>query len=194
MGAETVKTEPANGSGGAPSEGTTNQAADTAAGTAKPGTKAEKKKNQGKEAEFQFHEDIVITENEKVYAAALRKVFGIKDSEELGNVDQRIAELDQKNAAIIAKAKESVINAEIKALQGYDNKLLARLIDRSKLTVDDSGKVTGLDEAVKDVEAEFPSVRIKEEKPHKPFIPFNPAGDETESVNKTMNDLIRGKR
>ena len=104
------------------------------------------------------------------------------------------AELEQKNAAIIAKAKESVINAEIKALQGYDNKLLARLIDSSKLTVDDSGKVTGLDEAVKAVEAEFPGVRIKEEKPHKPFIPFNPAGDETESVNKTMNDLIRGKR
>ena len=188
MGAETVKTEPANGSGGAPSEGTTNQAADTTAGTAK----AEEKKNQGKEAEF--HEDVVITENEKAYAAALRKVFGIKDSEELGNVDQRIAELEQKNTAIVAKAKESVINAEIKALQGYDNKLLARLIDRSKLTVDDSGKVTGLDEAVKAVEAEFPSVRIKEEKPHKPFIPFNPAGDETESVNKTMNDLIRGKR
>lgn len=149
---------------------------------------------KGKEA-FETHEDVVITENEKAYGAALHKIFGLAENEELGNIEERIAQFEKSTADKLAKARDQVIAAEIKALQGYDSKLLDRLIDRSKITFDESGKVSGIEEAVKAVEVEFPSVRLKEEKQHKPFMPVNPAGVEAaDSINKTMNDLIRGKR
>lgn len=151
-------------------------------------------KNDNKPIETEMHEDVVITENEKAYESALRRIFGMKDGEKLGSIEERITALEKKNEEIIAQAKESVINAEIRALSGYDGKLLARLIDRSKLTVDETGKVQGLEDAVKAVETEFPSVRLPKEKEHKPFVPINPADGGTDTVHKTMNDLIRGKR
>lgn len=151
-------------------------------------------KNEAQPDEMEMHEDIVITENEKTYESALRRIFKMKDGEELGSIEERIAALEKKNSDIIAQAKESVINAEIRALSGYDGKLLARLIDRSRLEVDENGKVQGLENAVKAVEAEFPSVKLTEKK-HSPFIPINPAnGGDLQTGNITMNDLIRGKR
>lgn len=138
-----------------------------------------------------MQEDIVVTENEKAYAAALRRVLGVEDSEELDHLEERISDLEKKHADIVTRAKETVINAEIKALHGYDAKLLSRLLDRSKITVDENGRVTGFEEALKSVEDEFPSVRLPE-KPAKPFVPVNAAG--STETGLTMNELIRGKR
>lgn len=132
------------------------------------------------------------SETEKAYESALCRIFGLKDGEELGNVEERIAELEKRNATIVENARKSVIEASIKALNGYDSKLLSKVIDLENVTVDDSGKVAGLEEAVKAAETEFPAVRIKEDK-HKPFVPMNPAGSGA-VTNVTMNDLIRGKR
>ena len=78
------------------------------------------------------------------------------------------------------------------ALDGYNTKLLARLIDKSKITVDESGNITGLEEAVKAVSDEFPAVIVKKESAKKPFVPINPA--QQASTSQTMNDLIRSHR
>ena len=146
----------------------------------------EVKENGGK---GEFKEGIVITENEKAYDAALRKLLEIPEGDELGDLETRITEFKEKTAAALNAAKEQVISAELRALQGYDTKLLNRLIDRTKLNVDDSGKVIGIEEAVKAIEAEFPAVVLKEKKP---FVPIS-SGTGT-AAKVTMNDLIRGKR
>lgn len=119
---------------------------------------------------------IEISTNEKAYGDALRKLLGLSAEDELTDLDGKIGAIEQRHAAMIAKARDQVISAELKALSGYDTKLLDRLLDRSKITFDDSGKVSGVEEAVKLVEAEFPAVKLKEE--HKPFIPVNPSVDD----------------
>ncbi len=157
----------------------------TEPGTPDTGAEGQADGNKGMEA----HEDVVVTENEKAYEAALRRILGLKDDEQLDSLDERISQLEKSAADKLAAAKNQVISAELRALQGYDTKLLDRLLDRSKLTVDDSGRVTSLEEAVKAIAAEFPAVVLKEKKP------FVPIGSGTGTAAKpTMNDLIRGKR
>ena len=126
----------------------------------------------------------------KIYETALRKVLGLKDNEEFGDIDKRIADLEKRNSEIEQNAKNSIISYAIKALNGYDTKLLNKVIDLTNVSIDEKGNVTGLDEAVKAAAAEFPAVVLKKEV-KEPFKPVNPSSTETESV--TMNDLIRGK-
>lgn len=126
----------------------------------------------------------------KIYETALRKVLGLKDDEELGDIDKRIADLNQRNADIIQNAKNSIISSAIKALPGYDTKLLNKVIDLSSVEVDEKGNITGLDEAVKTAETEYPAVLLPKEM-KQPFVPVNPAGSSTTKI--TMNDLIRRK-
>jgi len=59
----------------------------------------------------------------------------------------------------ITAANERLIKAEIKGLDGYDTKLLSRLVDKSLITVDDNGDVTGLEEQLEALEAEFPMIK-----------------------------------
>ncbi len=126
----------------------------------------------------------------KTYETALRKVLGMKDGEEFGDIDKRIADLEKRNSEIEQNAKNSIISYAIKALNGYDTKLLNKVIDLTNVSIDEKGNVTGLDEAVKAAAAEFPAVVLKKEA-KEPFKPVNPSGAISESV--TMNDLIRGK-
>lgn len=126
----------------------------------------------------------------KIYETALRKVLGLKDDEEFGDIDKRITDLNQRNADIVQNAKNSIISSAIKALQGYDTKLLSKVIDLSGVEVDENGSITGLDEAVKTAETEYPAVLLPKET-KTPFVPVNPAGSTQAKI--TMNDLIRGK-
>ena len=112
-----------------------------------------------------------ISSNEKTYGDALRRIFNVADGEELTELDEKITAFEKHNAGIIENAKNQIISAELKTFTGYDTKLLDRLIDRSKITFDESGRLVGVDEAVKQVETEFPSVKRNE---HKPFMPANP--------------------
>ena len=118
------------------------------------------------------------------YETALRKIFKLADGEELGDIDGKLTELEAEH--------EKLITASLNALDGYNTKLLARLIDRSKITVDENGNITGLEEAVKAVSDEFPAVIVKKESAKKPFVPINPA--QQTSTSQTMNDLIRSHR
>lgn len=106
----------------------------------------------------------------KAHEKALRTILGIADGEELGNINERItAHSEAQNAAMqkaTEKANNRLIEAEIKSLEGYDHKLLSKVIDRSKVTVDENGEVKGLDEAVKAAETEFPAVKKSETPPY----------------------------
>lgn len=153
-----------------------------------PTEKTEEQK-EGKE-ETVFHEDIVVTENERQYGDALRRLLHIPDSEGLANLQEKIEDYEKSVEQKLAAAKNQVIDAELKAMSGYDTKLLSRLLDRSALSFDDSGKVKGLEEAVKQIAAEFPAVVLPKEK--KQFVPMGTGAEE--EAKPTMNDLIRGKR
>lgn len=126
------------------------------------------------------------------YETALRKIFKLADGEELSNIDGRLTEFQAEHERLISAAKDKLITASLNALEGYNTKLLARLIDRSKIAVDENGNMTGLEEAVKAVSEEFPDVIAKKESEKKPFVPINPA--QQTGTAQTMNDLIRRHR
>lgn len=100
---------------------------------------------------------------------ALRKVLGVADGEELGDIDNRITAFSQANETAlqnaIKTANDRLIAAEIRSLEDYEHKLLEKVIDRTKITVDENGVVKGLDEAVKAAEEEFPAVKKTEMPP-----------------------------
>ncbi|MEE1075871.1 MAG: phage scaffolding protein [Acutalibacteraceae bacterium] len=127
------------------------------------------------------------------YEKTLKSIFGVADDEELGDIAQRVEAYNNSIQAKITAVNDKIISAELRALQGYDTKLLAKVIDRSGITVADDGTVTGLQEAVETAVKEYPAVVAK--KDSKPYAPYNPAGaGDNGGANKTMNDIIRRKR
>lgn len=94
---------------------------------------------------------------------ALREVLGLSEAEALGDLSARLTSYrdmqGKAQTAAVQKANERLIQAEIRALEGYDTKLLERLIDRSKITVADDGTVSGLEEAAEAAAAAFPVVK-----------------------------------
>ncbi len=99
----------------------------------------------------------------KSYETALRTVLGVKDGEELGDLNARLATYQQNSnqaqAATVQKANGLLIKAEMRALDGYDHKLLSKVIDLSGVKVSDDGTVTGLKEAAEAAAEEYPAVR-----------------------------------
>lgn len=126
------------------------------------------------------------------YCAALRTVLGLKDDEDLGDLNDRITTFQQQQTASLEAAKTRLIQAELRALPGYDHKLLAKVIDLSKAKVDEQGNVTGVKEAAETAAKEFPAVKAGV---RAPYVPPNPAaGGTPTNENQQMNDLIRGRR
>lgn len=121
----------------------------------------------------------------KTYESVLRKALGLKDGEELGNLDGRLTAYQQAQQKQIndtlTLANQRLISAELKSMEGYDHKLLSRVIDLSKVTVDDNGEVTGLKEAVEIAAKEFPAVLV-EKRPQ--YVPSNPAAVEAPAMTK----------
>lgn len=119
----------------------------------------------------------------KKYEAALKTVFGIDADAELGDdLEGHINALNQRNEAAqqnaLKKANTRLIVAELHSRDGYDHKLLEKVIDLSKVTVDDDGEVKGLDEAIKAAEAEFPAVKKSNvPPPYAGGTGSDPAGD-----------------
>jgi len=119
----------------------------------------------------------------KKYEAALKTVFGIEADVELGDdLEGHINALNQRNEAAqqdaLKKANNRLIAAELRSRDGYDHKLLEKVIDLSKVTIDDNGEVKGLDEAIKAAETEFPAVKKTDAPP--PYAGgtgSEPAGD-----------------
>ena len=135
------------------------------------------------------------------YVAKVREFAKQEGSEVFvicAQIEQEIAELEDdekkeflEDLGLSESGLDKLITASLNALDGYNTKLLARLIDKSKITVDDNGNIIGFEEAVKAVSDEFPAV-IKKEAAKKPFVAINPA--QQTSTSQTMNDLIRSHR
>lgn len=132
----------------------------------------------------------------KTYESTLRAVLGVKDGEELGDLNARMAawqqEQTQKQSAVLEAANGRLIQAELLRLEGYDHKLLAKLIDLSGIQVDDAGNVKGLLEAAQAAAKEYPAVLAEK---RRQYAPANPATAEPPAgENRKMNDLIRGRK
>ena len=91
----------------------------------------------------------------------LKTLIGLKDDEDVDDTKITAYQAKQQDAitAAMQKANARLISAEIKSLEGYDSKLVERLLDKSKLKIDDDGNVTGLKEAITALEVEFPLIK-----------------------------------
>ena len=99
--------------------------------------------------------------SQKAIESKFKKLIGLKDEDDLS--DDKIAAYQTAQqtqlTAAQQKANEKLLLAEIKSLDGYDPKLVARLLDKSKVKITDDGEVTGLKEALEALALEFPQVK-----------------------------------
>jgi hypothetical protein len=83
--------------------------------------------------------------------------------DDLSNLDNLIKskkEISTKAVeSAIMKANDRLIKAEIKSIEGYNTKLVEKLMDKSKISIDDDGNVLGVREALAALEIEFPEIK-----------------------------------
>ena len=114
----------------------------------------------------------------KAYETKLKDLLGLKPEDDINNVEELISNYKTNNSKAVEeafkKSNERLIKAEIKALeaQGYNTKLVEKLINTSSLKIDDDGNITGLTEAVQALEQDFPEIK----KSQQPSGGINPAG------------------
>ena len=120
----------------------------------------------------------------KTYEAALRKAFSLKEGEELGDIDARLTSFHQARQKqmedALSAANQRLIRAELRALEGYDHKLLSKVIDLSGVKVDDAGTVAGIQEAAEAAAKEFPAVKKGCER----YAPQNPPPGQAPEISK----------
>jgi hypothetical protein len=89
-------------------------------------------------------------------------LIGLTADEDL--TDAKITSYQSKvasdKATALTKANDRLILAEVKSLEGYDSKLVLRLLDKNDLTIADDGTITGLTEAVAKLELEIPQIKL----------------------------------
>jgi len=99
----------------------------------------------------------------KAKESTLKDIIGLKDNDEIN--DDKIAkwkaDKEKEFNTILTKANEKLILAEIKSLEGYNSKLVERLLDKSKVEIAEDGTVTGLKEAVEELVTEFPEIKVE---------------------------------
>jgi hypothetical protein len=93
----------------------------------------------------------------------LKTVLGIKEDEAVEDWDTIItnyqSNIQKSQQEQLEKVKELLFQAELKKYEGqYNMKLVNKLLDKSKVTVDDDGNISGLQEALKELEKDFPEV------------------------------------
>lgn len=54
---------------------------------------------------------------------------------------------------------DCLVMAEIKSMDGYDPALVMSLLDRSKVTIDPNGVISGLQKAIEDLTNEIPAIK-----------------------------------
>lgn len=94
-------------------------------------------------------------------ALKFKEVIGLKPEDPLKDESITLYKenLTKNMNTALEKANERLLQAEIKSLDGYDVKLVSRLLDRSKVTIEEDGTVKGLKEAITALEEEFPQIR-----------------------------------
>lgn len=122
---------------------------------------------------------------------SLRKAFNLKDDEEIGDISARLTTI---TTSAQKSANDKLILAELRAQAGYDHKLVERLLDKSKLTVEENGDVKGLKEALESLEKEFPQIKITDPgSPKFPPPPGNPTPPAGGGNEKTLADDITAR-
>lgn len=102
-------------------------------------------------------------------------------------------EQQKKVNEALTKANERLLQAEIKSLDGYDSKLVSRLIDRSEVKVTEDGTIEGLKEAVEALEAEFPQIKKAAETQNGANPPPKDFKGEVEKLKEDYdNEMKRG--
>jgi hypothetical protein len=98
--------------------------------------------------------------NSKANETHLRTLLGVKDGDITA---EQITAFQTSQSKLVteamSKANDRLVSAEIRSLEGYNHKLLEKLIDRSKVTIDDKGEIVGLKEAAEAIALEFPDVK-----------------------------------
>ena len=126
----------------------------------------------------------------KSLESSLRKALEIGDDEDIGDVNKRIeARKNTQEKALsdaLNAANSRLIKAEIKALEGYDTKLLEKVMDMSKITVDENGEVKGVKEAAEAAEKEYPAVKIN----NQPAKYSNGTGSAQVGSEKYSKDML----
>lgn len=93
----------------------------------------------------------------------LKNLLGIKEDEAVEDWDTVItnyqSNIQKSQQEQLEKVKELLFQAELKRLDNqYNLKLVNKLLDKSKIQIDDSGNITGLQETLKELEKEFPEI------------------------------------
>lgn len=93
----------------------------------------------------------------------LKNLLGINEDEAVEDWDTVItnyqSNIQKSQQEQLEKVKELLFQAELKKYEGqYNMKLVNKLLDKSKVTVDENGNISGLQEALRDLEKEFPEI------------------------------------
>jgi len=95
----------------------------------------------------------------KNFEKKLKTVLGINEDEAIENWDTVITSYQTNLQEQLGKVKELLFQAELKKYEGqYNMKLVNKLLDKSKIQIDDNGNITGLQETLKELEKDFPEV------------------------------------
>lgn len=121
--------------------------------------------------------------------ARVKALIGLKDDEEIDDakINAYQANLTKAQSEATAKANARLLTAEIKQLEGYDSKLIERLLDKSKVTITEDGEVAGLKEAVEALEVEFPLIK----KSGVPNSPANPPASTVTEIEQAESDYAK---
>ena len=99
----------------------------------------------------------------KNYETKLRQILSLDEDADISDLDTLInnfqENLSKTQNERVEKAKELLFQTELKKLENqYNLKLVNKLLDKSKIQINDDGNITGLQEALKELEKDFPEV------------------------------------
>ena len=99
----------------------------------------------------------------KNFEKKLKSILGINEDEAIEDWDTVItnyqSNIQKSQQEQLEKVKELLFQAELKRLENqYNLKLVNKLLDKSKIQIGDDGNITGLQEALKELEKEFPEI------------------------------------
>lgn len=99
----------------------------------------------------------------KTLETKLRQILNLADDADITDLDSIITNykenLTKTQNERIEKAKELLFQAELKKLENtYNMKLVNKLLDKSKIQINDDGNITGLQEALKELSEEYPEI------------------------------------
>lgn len=131
----------------------------------------------------------------KNYETKLRQILSLDEDADISDLDTLInnfqENLSKTQNERVEKAKELLFQAELKKLENqYNLKLVNKLLDKSKIQIDDGGKVTGLQEALKELEKEYPEI-IKQQYTHTGVNP--PLGGNKKQKTSVFDTIMKTK-